>query len=207
MAAMGHDEDGLAQLPEKRKVSLYEYRKLHPEANPITTEQRMIHETRTEKDGRISEWERHEGFREAVNRVQPCPRCNRPLLVPSSHIVCKPVEGGPVAVTVERRGAGWYESLAEAPDPEPDEEERDFAADPQAEVEARVRAEMLAVSGEASAPGSTTLLEAVDAGVASFPEAASTMPETVYGCFQCDYRAKSQHGLKIHVGRSHKGDA
>lgn len=190
LSSMGHDRESLDQLPEKRKMSLHEYRQLHPEANPITSEKRIIQETRTEKDGRVRTWTRVEGFREAVNRSQPCPRCHRPLLNPQMHIVCRPVEGGPVRVveTVQqdappipvRSGAGWYEQLAEAPDPEPESDEMlDFARDPQEAVEERVRAEQEAV------------------------RETITTQKTVYLCDVCQKPCASKAGRSAHM-RSHR---
>lgn len=142
--------------PERVKPQgLAEYRRLHPEANPLTAETVQIKEVRVEKDGRTREWERPEGIREARNRAEPCPRCRRPMLDRAMHITCKAVDGsppperpagglqrddiplrerrGPVVHTTAdvRQGAGWFESMAIAnEEPEPDEDElHDFVGE------------------------------------------------------------------------------
>jgi len=250
MVAMGHDPDRMAQMPEKRRMSLHEYRLTHPEANPITTEQVIIHETRQDKDG-LKEWDRVEGLKEALARVQPCDRCHRPLVDRKFHMTCKPVDGvPPTPPPAVRSGAGWYNALPEAPDPEPDPNElRDFVRDPQAEVEARVmvemeqwKAEREAVSGEASSPASVAVIPGGASGANQSPETAPyarhepiRQPPTIYvtpngtigddgktyetlasaidaveparllECIYCMWSAKTPHGLKIHMGKAHKG--
>lgn len=80
-----------------------------------------------------------------------------------------------------------------------------------------VPASPMAASGEASSPASPDLVEADGAGSASSPEAAplTTIGTTSAGhtfteltCVTCGYdKAKTPHGLKVHIGRNHKAGA
>lgn len=81
------------RAPERVKTSLHEYRLAHPEANPLTAEQRMVTETRTNLKGEEETFERPKTIREAVNEVQPCTRCGRPLIDRMMHITCQPKDG------------------------------------------------------------------------------------------------------------------
>lgn len=154
-AAMGHEVPvDIDREPERTKPNgLAEYRRLHPEANPLTTENITVREFRKREDGGTDEWDRVVGVREAMNKVGPCPRCSRPMLDRLMHITCQPVDGSvipdpdrrdplkrddvpltprtPVVHTTAdvRGGAGWWESLPQAEEPEPDEDEMaDFLA-------------------------------------------------------------------------------
>lgn len=160
-AAMGHNvtvEEDREPEPEKPR-GLAEYRRLHPEANPLTTERITVKEHRKRDDGGHDEWERVVGVREAMNQAQPCPRCHRPVLDRSMHITCQPVDGSvihdaprgrlqrddvpltprtPVIHTTDevRTGRAWFEQLPDAQEPETDEEElRDFLGDPEPDAE------------------------------------------------------------------------
>lgn len=80
--------------PEPQKPrGLSEYRRLHPEANPLTAEHITIREFRKRADGQTDEFERVAGIREVLNKTQPCPRCARPMIDRAMHVVCKPVDG------------------------------------------------------------------------------------------------------------------
>lgn len=142
------DEPQPEREPEKVKpMGLSEYRRLHPEANPLTTENMTVREFRKRQDGETDEWDRVIGVREAINQAQPCPRCHRPLLDRAMHITCRPVDGSfipeagardplkrddvpltprqpKVYTTADvRTGPSWYDSLPAVEEPEADEDE------------------------------------------------------------------------------------
>ncbi len=92
--------------------SLYEYRQLHPEANPLVAENETLRERRKNVTGVEVDMERLATLAEVRGRAVPtCPRCTRPLLVPSAHLDCKPPQSRVMT------GPGWYDR---APSPEPD---------------------------------------------------------------------------------------
>lgn len=163
--------------PERRKVTLFEYRRTHPEANPLVAEQAMVEEQRTDPDGATHRWERPLSVAEAVRGAVPCPRCERPMLDRTMHIVCQPVDTTvrgpvpdarltprerPVAVVEERSGADWWDGLAEPVDELPvdeseiadyvrgiNDDDLEAAAEAErAELRDRLRAEQEAVRAE-----------------------------------------------------------
>jgi ribosomal protein L37E len=89
--------------PERVKPrGLAEYRRLHPEARPLTTENIMVKESRTDKvTGTVSEWERPMGAREARDSHEACSRCGRPQIVPAMHLACVPVAQFGAAIVPE----------------------------------------------------------------------------------------------------------
>lgn len=136
--------------PEQQKPrGLAEYRRLHPEANPLTSEHITIREFRKRADGATDEFERVAGIREVLNKAQPCPRCSRPMIDRAMHVVCKPVDGSipperlesnrlkrdnvvgtprrPVVHTQAEvvSGAGWYNALPVQTDDDVDTDEPD----------------------------------------------------------------------------------
>lgn len=210
-AAMGHDvPEDTDREPEREKPrGIAEYRRLHPEANPLTTENITVKEHRKRTDGGRDEWERVVGVREAMNQASSCPRCHRPMLDRSMHITCQPVDGSvipdaprgrlqrddvtltprhPVVHTTAevRTGAAWFEKLPEATDPEADEEEmRDFIGDPEPDAE-MVDPDVLA-----------KVIAEQEAGK---PQASS------FTCDFCDRTSPTKAGIVAHQ-RSHKADA
>ncbi len=134
--------------PEQMKPrGLTEYRRLHPEANPLTTERITVTEFRKRNDGEQDEFERVVGIREVLKTATLCPRCARPMLDRGMHITCKPVDGSAPPernpdnrlkrddVPLNRRqpvihtqadvitGANWFDALPGQTDDEVDEEE------------------------------------------------------------------------------------
>lgn len=152
--------------PEKPR-GIAEYRRLHPEANPLTAENITVREFRKREDGVTDEWERVVGVKEAMKQSTPCPRCQRPLLDRAMHITCQPIDGSVIPVPTHgrlqrddvpltprhpvvhttadvRQGAAWYEGMPEAEEPPVDEDEmRDFIA-PEPTLAERLAAEQAA---------------------------------------------------------------
>lgn len=225
-AAMNHPvaEDTEREPERVKPQGLAEYRRLHPEANPLTTENITVREHRKRTDGKTDEWERVVGVREAMNQAQPCPRCKRPLLDRSMHITCQPVDGSvipdsgprnplkrddvlgtprtPVVHTTAdvRSGAAWYESLPQAEEPEPDEEEmRDFLGDSEPDAE-MVDPEVLAkvIAEQESYRPVEPVIDVLETA------RASDMSE--HRCEFCDRSSPTRAGIVAHM-RSHKADA
>lgn len=156
-----------APEPEKPR-GIAEYRRLHPEANPLTTEHMTVREFRKREDGGTDEWDRVVGVREAMSQASPCPRCQRPMLDRSMHITCQPIDGSVIPVPAHgrlqrddvpltrrqpvvhttadvRTGSGWFEGMADADEPEPDEDElRDFVGENEPSLAERLAAEQAA---------------------------------------------------------------
>lgn len=142
-------EESVREPEQQKPRGLSEYRRLHPEANPLTTEHTTIKEYRKRADGGQDEFERVAGIREVLNKAQPCPRCHRPLIDRAMHVVCKPVDGSipperlesnrlkrdnvvgtprhPVVHTQAEvvSGAGWYRALPVQTDDDVDVDEQD----------------------------------------------------------------------------------
>jgi len=71
-------------------------------------------------------------------------------------------------------------------------------------IDAYMQEHPQAVSGEASSPASVALAEVDDAGANQSPEAAPVSVGAWEGTCECGYVAKSEHGMKIHMGKAHK---
>ncbi len=208
--------------PEKPR-GIAEYRRLHPEANPLTTEKITVREFRKREDGGTDEWDRVVGVKEAMHQAERCPRCNRPMLDRSMHITCQPVDGTipppeprgrlvrddvpltprhPVIHTQDevRTGAAWYEALPEATEPDADEDEmRDFIGG----VDEPTLAERLAAEQAAYVPGEqiTEPIEIVEAGL------RSTINPLPFTCPTCGRVSKSAAGNSAHQRAAHKPEA
>src|SRR3990172_1824353 len=79
LSAQHHDAERMTALPERRRMTLYEYRQTHPEANPLTNEHVKVTETRKNPaTGEVDRWERELGLSERIAQSPPCERCRRP---------------------------------------------------------------------------------------------------------------------------------
>lgn len=198
-------EQRLPTFDRVKPRSLYEYRQQHPEANPVIGENTTRIEQRKNLNGDMVDVEVTVSLREALGHAT-CPRCHRPMVVPSMHLDCKPRV---------MSGAGWWNAIPEAPEPPTDEAELADFLDPgaaiRAQLEAEQRAEQEARSefdvlretfdemNDAAVIVSEQQMQAtLDALVASEPSATVAEGPAGWPCPICGRVSKSAIGDRSH---------